>query len=104
MRGWQDAPRVGKTRRALARRAARWQDAPRVGKTRRALARRAARLTVTALTPGLSMELLYLSRNEAGYPPSLKIHLKTVDLASTMRDAGIPVVSGFQSPIEKECL
>ncbi len=30
--------------------------------------------------------------------------LKTYDLARAMRDAGVPVVSGFQTPMEKECL
>lgn len=32
------------------------------------------------------------------------IILKTYDLAIKLRDAGIPIVSGFQSPMEKECL
>jgi predicted Rossmann fold nucleotide-binding protein DprA/Smf involved in DNA uptake len=30
--------------------------------------------------------------------------LKTYDLARAMRDAGVPVISGFHSPMEKECL
>ena len=30
--------------------------------------------------------------------------LKTYDLARAMRDAGIPVVGGFQTPMEQECL
>ena len=30
--------------------------------------------------------------------------LKTYDLARTMRDAGVPVICGFQTPMEKECL
>ena len=30
--------------------------------------------------------------------------LKTYDLARAMRDAGISVVGGFQTPMEKECL
>ena len=30
--------------------------------------------------------------------------LKTYDLARAMRDAGVPVISGFQTPMEKECL
>ena len=30
--------------------------------------------------------------------------LKTYDLARTMRDAGVPVIGGFQTPMEKECL
>ena len=30
--------------------------------------------------------------------------LKTYDLARSLRDAGIPVISGFHSPMEKECL
>ena len=30
--------------------------------------------------------------------------LKTYDIARAMRDAGIPVVGGFQTPMEKECL
>ena len=30
--------------------------------------------------------------------------LKTYDLARAMRDAGVPVVGGFQTPMEKECL
>lgn len=30
--------------------------------------------------------------------------LKTYDIARAVRDAGIPVVGGFQTPMEKECL
>ena len=30
--------------------------------------------------------------------------LKTYDLARALRDAGIPVIGGFHSPMEKECL
>ena len=30
--------------------------------------------------------------------------LKTYDLARAMRDAGIPVIGGFQTPMERECL
>ena len=30
--------------------------------------------------------------------------LKTYDLARAMRDAGVPVVGGFQTPMEQECL
>ena len=30
--------------------------------------------------------------------------LKTYDLARSMRDAGVAVISGFQTPMEKECL
>ena len=30
--------------------------------------------------------------------------LKTYDLARVMRDAGVPVIGGFQTPMEKECL
>ena len=30
--------------------------------------------------------------------------LKTYDLAKTLRDAGAPVIGGFQTPMEKECL
>ena len=32
------------------------------------------------------------------------IVLKTYDLARAMRDAGVPVIGGFQTPMEKECL
>ena len=32
------------------------------------------------------------------------IILKTYDLARAMRDAGVPVIGGFQTPMEKECL
>ena len=30
--------------------------------------------------------------------------LKTYDLARAIRDAGVPVIGGFQTPMEKECL
>ena len=30
--------------------------------------------------------------------------LKTYDLARELRDKGVPVISGFHSPMEKECL
>ena len=30
--------------------------------------------------------------------------LKTYDLARAMREAGTPVIGGFQTPMEKECL
>lgn len=30
--------------------------------------------------------------------------LKTYDLARSMRDAGVPVIGGFQTPMEQECL
>ncbi|MDP3062946.1 MAG: DNA-processing protein DprA, partial [Chloroflexota bacterium] len=30
--------------------------------------------------------------------------LKTYDLARALRDAGVPVIGGFHSPMEKECL
>ena len=30
--------------------------------------------------------------------------LKTYDLARAMRDAGVPVIGGFQTPLERECL
>jgi predicted Rossmann fold nucleotide-binding protein DprA/Smf involved in DNA uptake len=33
-----------------------------------------------------------------------KLILETYDLARTLRDAGVPVVSGFHTPMEKECL
>lgn len=32
------------------------------------------------------------------------IILKTYDLARALRDAGVPVISGFHTPMEKECL
>jgi predicted Rossmann fold nucleotide-binding protein DprA/Smf involved in DNA uptake len=32
------------------------------------------------------------------------LFLRTYDLARALRDAGVPVVSGFHSPIEKDCL
>ena len=30
--------------------------------------------------------------------------LKTYDIAKAMRSAGVPVIGGFQTPMEKECL
>ena len=30
--------------------------------------------------------------------------LKTYDLARAMRDAGVPIIAGFQTPMERECL
>lgn len=33
-----------------------------------------------------------------------EVILRTYDLARALRDAGVPVVSGFHSPMEKECL
>ena len=30
--------------------------------------------------------------------------IKTYDVARSMRDAGVPVIGGFQTPMEKECL
>ena len=30
--------------------------------------------------------------------------LKTLDLAKALRDAGVPVIGGFHTPMEKECL
>ena len=30
--------------------------------------------------------------------------LKTYDIAKAMRDAGVPVIGGFQTPMERECL
>ena len=30
--------------------------------------------------------------------------LKTYDLARAMRDAGVPIIGGFQTSMEKECL
>jgi predicted Rossmann fold nucleotide-binding protein DprA/Smf involved in DNA uptake len=35
-------------------------------------------------------------------PGNVIVH--TYDLARTLRDAGVPVIGGFQSPMEKECL
>ena len=47
-----------------------------------------------------------LNRNLLGFFCSVKcpgdIILKTYDLARSFRDAGIPVISGFHSPIEKD--
>jgi predicted Rossmann fold nucleotide-binding protein DprA/Smf involved in DNA uptake len=47
-----------------------------------------------------------LNRNLLGFFCSIKcpgnIILKTYDLARSFRDAGIPVISGFHSPIEKD--
>src|SRR5260370_8030122 len=33
-----------------------------------------------------------------------KLILETYDLARALRDAGVPVISGFHTPLEKECL
>lgn len=33
-----------------------------------------------------------------------EFYLKTYDLARSMRDAGVPVIGGFQTPMERECL
>jgi predicted Rossmann fold nucleotide-binding protein DprA/Smf involved in DNA uptake len=33
-----------------------------------------------------------------------EVILRTYDLARALRDAGVPVISGFHSPIEKDCL
>ena len=33
-----------------------------------------------------------------------EVILRTYDLARALRDAGIPVIGGFHSPMEKECL
>ena len=30
--------------------------------------------------------------------------IRTYDLARAMRDAGVPVIGGFQTPMERECL
>ena len=30
--------------------------------------------------------------------------LKTYDLARSLRDAGVPIIGGFQTPMERECL
>jgi hypothetical protein len=35
-------------------------------------------------------------------PGNVIVH--TYDLARTLRDAGVPVIGGFHSPMEKECL
>jgi len=47
-----------------------------------------------------------LNRNLLGFFCSVKcpgdIILKTYDLARSFRDAGIPLISGFHSPIEKD--
>jgi predicted Rossmann fold nucleotide-binding protein DprA/Smf involved in DNA uptake len=49
-----------------------------------------------------------LDRELLGFFCSVKcpgnVILKTYDLVRKLRDAGIPVVSGFHSPIEKDCL
>ncbi len=86
------------------------------------------------------MELSYLSRTDALYPPALPLYLageaparvsalgnleilgerklalfcsvtcpgdlilKTYDAARRLRDAGVTVIGGFHSPMEKECL
>jgi len=33
-----------------------------------------------------------------------EVILRTYDIARALRDAGVPVISGFHSPMEKECL
>jgi hypothetical protein len=33
-----------------------------------------------------------------------RVIVQTYDLARTLRDAGVPVIGGFHSPMEKECL
>src|SRR5260370_30761201 len=33
-----------------------------------------------------------------------KLILETYDLARALRDAGVPVIGGFHTPMEKECL
>ncbi|ETW92304.1 MAG: hypothetical protein ETSY1_44235 [Candidatus Entotheonella factor] len=52
--------------------------------------------------------LKILDRRLVGFFCSMQcpgnIILKTYDLVMGLRDAGIPIVSGFQSPMEKECL
>ncbi len=49
-----------------------------------------------------------LDRRLFGFFCSIKcsgnIILKTYDLAQVLRDTSIPVISGFQTPMEKECL
>ncbi len=46
-----------------------------------------------------SLTALFCSRRCPG-----DLILKTYDLARAMRDAGVPVIGGFQTPMEKECL
>lgn len=49
-----------------------------------------------------------LENESLGFFCSIKcpgnIILKTCDLAKALRDAGVPVISGFHTPMEKECL
>jgi predicted Rossmann fold nucleotide-binding protein DprA/Smf involved in DNA uptake len=49
-----------------------------------------------------------LKRPQLGFFCSVKcpgdLILRTYDLARALRDASVPVVSGFHSPIEKDCL
>jgi predicted Rossmann fold nucleotide-binding protein DprA/Smf involved in DNA uptake len=49
-----------------------------------------------------------LNRQLLGFFCSVKcpgdLILRTYDLARALRDAGVPVVSGFHTPIEKDCL
>ena len=47
----------------------------------------------------LSMTALFCSNRCPG-----DIILKTYDVARAMRESGIPVIGGFQTPMEKECL
>jgi predicted Rossmann fold nucleotide-binding protein DprA/Smf involved in DNA uptake len=53
-------------------------------------------------------ELSLLDRPLLGLACSMRcpgpVILKTYDLARALRDAGVPVVGGFHSPMEKECL
>ena len=48
---------------------------------------------------GESLTALFCSQRCPG-----DIILKTYDLAGVLRDAGIPVIGGFQTPMERECL
>jgi predicted Rossmann fold nucleotide-binding protein DprA/Smf involved in DNA uptake len=49
-----------------------------------------------------------LKRSLFGFFCSVKcpgdLILRTYDLARALRDAGVPIISGFHSPIEKDCL
>jgi len=40
----------------------------------------------------------------AGGRDTVEVVLRTYDLARALRDAGVPVIGGFHSPMEKECL
>ncbi len=52
--------------------------------------------------------LAILEKRLLGFFCSIKcpgeIILRTYDLVRALRDAGVPVISGFHSPMEKECL